>query len=86
MADVPTEVTTLLPQAPRLWCEHDRLLVDDVEVAWWVDADGVHAATTDGLARGLAFAAGRWPARHALARLLVEPGDAVRLVVEDAAG
>ena len=86
VVDVPTEVTTLLPQAPRLWCEHDRLLVDDVEVAWWVDAGGVHAATTDGLARGLAFAAGRWPARHALARLLVEPGDAVRLVVEDAAG
>ncbi|MEO7745219.1 MAG: hypothetical protein ABIV05_03220, partial [Actinomycetota bacterium] len=85
-ADVPTEVTTLLPQAPRQWCEHDRLLVDDVEVQWWVDAGGVHAATTDGLARGLAFAAGRWPARHALARLLAEPGDVVRLVVEDAAG
>ena len=86
LADVPTEVTTLLPQAPRQWCEHDRLLVDDVEVQWWVDAGGVHAATTDGLARGLALAAGRWPARHALARLLVEPGDVVRLVVEDAAG
>ena len=86
VAEVPTEAKALLPQGSGHWCEHDRLLVDGIEVQWWVDAGGVHAATTDGLARGLAFAAGRWPARHALARLLVEPGDVVRLAVEDAAG
>ena len=38
------------------------------DVAWWVDDRGtVHAATTDGLARGLAWAAGDWPARWPVA-------------------
>jgi len=86
LADVPGAVATVLPRAPRQWFEHDELLVDGVEVQWWVDRAGVHAATTDGLARGLAWAGGEWSARHAVARMLTEPGDVVRLAVEDAAG
>ena len=86
VADVPPEVATLVPDAPGQWCEHDELRVDGVAVSWWVDRAGVHAATTDGLARGLCFAAGAWAARHAVAHLLTEPGDAVRLATEDAAG
>jgi hypothetical protein len=68
------------------WVEHDDLLVDGVPVDWWV-ADGVpHAATTEGLARALAWAAGAWHLRHALAALLADPTDAGRLALEDAAG
>ena len=86
LAEVPGAVSSVLPLAPRQWREHDQLLVDGHEVAWWVDGDEVHAATSDGLARGLAWAGGDWPARHVVAQLLAEPGDVVRLLVEDAAG
>lgn len=85
-ADVPSAVRSVLPRSPVQWLEHDELLVDGVEVQWWVDQAGVHAATTDGLAQGLAWASGDWPARHAVAWVLAEPGDVVRLAVEDAAG
>lgn len=83
---VPSAVAAVLPAAPRTWHEHDELRVDGHEVDWWVSGGQVHAATADGLARGLAFAAGRWAARHAVAALLAEPADVVRMQVEDAAG
>jgi hypothetical protein len=71
------ELRRLLPDAPATWCEHDRLLVDDVEVDWWVTGDGadatVHAATTDGLVRGLSWASGQWGLRGLVAALLAEP-------------
>jgi hypothetical protein len=68
------------------WVEHDDLLVDGVPVDWWV-VDGVpHAATSEGLARALAWAAGAWHLRHALAALLADPAAAARLTLEDAAG
>jgi len=71
------EVLRLLPTAPATWREHDQLLVDGYEVDWWVNGTGpeavVHAATTDGLARGLAWAAGRWELRGLVAGLLAEP-------------
>ena len=86
VADVPGAVVTVLPGAPRQWHEHDRLLVDGHEVDWWVEGGVVHAATSDGLARALAWAAGDWPARHVVAQLLAVPGDVVRLMIEDAAG
>ncbi len=73
-ADVAAAVLSLLPGAPATWCEHDRLVVDGVEVDWWVDgADSavrVHACTLDGLARGLAWAAGAWPRRAPVGALL----------------
>jgi hypothetical protein len=86
VAEVPGAVRALVPQAPQRWIEHDELTVDGHEVDWWVTGGEVHASTSDGLARGLAWAAGDWSARHAIAQLLTEPGDVVRLLTEDAAG
>ena len=80
------EVRRLLSQAPAEWCEHDQLLVDRVEVDWWVTGDGpealVHAATTDGLALGLAWAAGRWELRGLVAGLLAEPETAADVMID----
>jgi hypothetical protein len=80
------EVRRLLSQAPAEWCEHDQLLVDGVEVDWWVTGDGsealVHAATTDGLALGLAWAAGRWELRGLVAGLLAEPETAADVMID----
>ena len=74
----------LLGGAVASWCEHDELLVDGVQVDWWVDDAGLaHAATLYGLARALAFAAGQWGLRHALdAVLLAEPADRDHIVAE----
>jgi len=80
------ELLRLLPEAPTTWCEHDRLLVDGVEVDWWVTGDGpeavVHAATTDGLALGLAWAAGRWELRGLVAGLLAEPETVADVMID----
>jgi hypothetical protein len=76
----------LLPDVPRSWCEHDQLSVDGADVDWWVDGEGpaatVHAATTDGLARGLAWAAGRWELRDLVAAVLAEPEIAGDVVID----
>jgi hypothetical protein len=46
-------------------------------------SDGqVHAATPEGLACGLAWAAGRWSLRHVLAGLLSAPESAGRLLAD----
>jgi len=80
---VPGGVRRLLPAAPDRWQEHDELTVDGHDVSWWVDHRGtVHAATTDGLARGLAWAAGDWAARWRVAALLEEPERAAELLTE----
>ena len=64
----------VLPGATQEWVEHDVLTVDGHEVDWWVDDDGrAHAATADGLARALAWAAGPWSARFLVAEVLGEP-------------
>jgi hypothetical protein len=80
------ELLRLLPEAPPTWCEHDQLIVDDVEVDWWVTGAGpdatVHAATTDGLALGLAWAAGRWELRGLVAGLLAEPETAPDVMID----
>jgi hypothetical protein len=56
------------------WVEHDDLRVAGHPVQWWVAADGtVHACTLDGLARGLAWAAGRWSDRLLLGAVLDDP-------------
>ena len=51
-------------------------------VPWRCTRGAVHAAGPDGLACGLAWAAGQWPARHLLAALLRDPGSAARLLAE----
>jgi hypothetical protein len=92
LAEVPAAVAALLTGAPRRWCEHDELVVDGVRVDWWVTAaagegDGlVHAATLEGLARGLAFAAGAWDLRWPLAAVLLEPAELPSTLVDQAFG
>ncbi|AIR99033.1 sacsin N-terminal ATP-binding-like domain-containing protein [Streptomyces glaucescens] len=73
--DVPDAVRVLLgPGTPRSYVEHEELVVDGVEIDWRVTADGVlHAATLEGVAAGLAWAAGQWPRRFEVAALLEDP-------------
>jgi hypothetical protein len=84
---VPAVVDAVLPTGPRTYVEHDELTVAGVSCEWWVDGDGdqpvCHAATTDGLARSLAWAAGRWDLRLLLAAVLADPARVDELVAED---
>jgi hypothetical protein len=80
---VPASVAGLVPGLPDTWWEHDDLMVDRQHVSWWRGPDGrVHAATVDGLARGLAAAAGRWESRLLLAAVLADPDRADELGAE----
>ncbi len=80
---VPTEVGRVLAGAPPSWHEHDQLMVGGCDVDWWVNADGeVHAATMDGLARGLAWSAGRWDRRQDVAAVLADPDQLARRLEE----
>jgi hypothetical protein len=85
---VPEGVRTLLPGAPTTWCEHEDLLVDGVDVDWWVEGHGatavVHANTFDGLARGLAWSAGAWHRRGTTLEVLTDPTRLVTAVVDEA--
>ena len=80
--DVPAVVTGVLPGAPATYQAHDPLVADGVSVPWRYAGGTVHAAGPDGLACGLAWAAGRWAARHLVAALLRDPGAAPRLRAE----
>ncbi|MFJ5968128.1 sacsin N-terminal ATP-binding-like domain-containing protein [Streptomyces sp. NPDC093060] len=73
--DVPDPVRVLLgPRTPGIYVEHEELVVDGVEIDWRVTGDGVlHAATLEGVAAGLAWAAGQWPRRFEVAALLEDP-------------
>ncbi|MEU3949494.1 molecular chaperone Hsp90 [Streptomyces sp. NPDC029526] len=73
--DVPEPVRVLLgPRTPATYVEHEELLVDGVELDWRLTPDGVlHAATLEGVAAGLAWAAGQWPRRFEVAALLEDP-------------
>jgi hypothetical protein len=79
---VPELVREVLPEAPATYLEHDRLIVDGADVPWRYTGGELHVATADGLADGLAWAAGHWPARHTLAALLLTPEEATRLLAE----
>jgi hypothetical protein len=79
---VPAIVSAVLPDAPATYYEHDQLVVDGIAVPWRYTLGAVHAAGPEGLARGLAWAAGRWSARHLLAELLRDPGGGGRLLAE----
>jgi hypothetical protein len=79
---VPPVVRAVLPGAPDTYEEHGQLIVDGVAVPWRYTGGIVHAAGPAGLARGLAWACGRWPARHLLAALLDDPAAAARLLAE----
>ncbi|MER6953164.1 molecular chaperone Hsp90 [Streptomyces sp. NPDC000618] len=73
--DVPESVRVLLgPRTPDAYVEHDELVVDGVEIDWRLTGDGVlHAATLEGVAAGLAWAARQWPRRFEVAALLEDP-------------
>lgn len=73
--EVPEPVRVLLgPRTPETYVEHDELVVDGVEIDWRLTDDGVlHAATLEGVAAGLAWAAGQWPRRFEVAALLEDP-------------
>ncbi|MGW0822127.1 sacsin N-terminal ATP-binding-like domain-containing protein [Streptomyces sp. NPDC002845] len=73
--DVPESVHVLLgPRTPATYVEHEELVVDGVELDWRRTRDGVlHASTLEGVAAGLAWAAGQWPRRFEVAALLEDP-------------
>ncbi|MEU6366349.1 molecular chaperone Hsp90 [Streptomyces sp. NPDC046931] len=73
--DVPDSVRVLLgPSTPASYVEHEELVVDGVDIDWRLTSDGVlHAATLEGVAAGLAWAAGQWPRRFEVAALLEDP-------------
>ncbi|WP_406726873.1 molecular chaperone Hsp90 [Streptomyces sp. GD-15H] len=73
--EVPESVRVLLgSRTPGTYVEHEELVVDGVEVDWRLTDDGVlHAATLEGVAAGLAWAAREWPRRFEVAALLEDP-------------
>ncbi|WP_149824596.1 sacsin N-terminal ATP-binding-like domain-containing protein [Streptomyces tailanensis] len=73
--EVPDSVRVLLgPATPSSYVEHEELVVDGVELDWRRTRDGVvHASTLEGVAAGLAWAAGQWPRRFEVAALLEDP-------------
>jgi hypothetical protein len=79
---VPAILCTALPEAPTTYYAHDRLVVDGVPVPWRYTNGAVHASGPDGLVCGLAWASGKWSARHLLAALLRDPSAAARLLAE----
>ncbi|MER7740574.1 molecular chaperone Hsp90 [Streptomyces sp. NPDC096538] len=72
---VPEAVRVLLgPRTPAVYVEHEELVVDGVEIDWRLTDDGVlHAATLEGVAAGLAWAAGQWPRRFEVGALMEDP-------------
>jgi hypothetical protein len=84
-APTPESVLALLPAVPRTWWEHEELTVDGLAVDWWVTPEReVHAATTAGLARGLALAGARWELHAAVELVLADPQRVAELAVDAA--
>ncbi|MFE9820772.1 sacsin N-terminal ATP-binding-like domain-containing protein [Streptomyces sp. NPDC005791] len=72
---VPESVRILLGAGtPDTYVEHGELRAGGVELDWRRTPDGVvHASTVEGVAAGLAWAAGQWPRRFEVAALLEDP-------------
>ncbi|SDU44923.1 sacsin N-terminal ATP-binding-like domain-containing protein [Jiangella alkaliphila] len=81
---VPDIAHTILGDPPPTYVEHDDLVVAGTSVDWWPDGDDVHAATLDGLARGLAWVTGQWAKRWVLAEALADPDALPALLADDA--
>ncbi|GGS04421.1 hypothetical protein GCM10010252_48780 [Streptomyces aureoverticillatus] len=73
--EVPESVRVLLGSGtPATYREYEELVVDGVDLEWRRTPDGVvHAATLEGVAAGLAWAARQWPRRFEVAALLEDP-------------
>ncbi len=80
--EVPALVHAVLPDAPQSYLAHDKLVVDGVGVPWRCTDGEVHAATPQGLACALAWAAGQWHSRHLLTTLLSSQDESARLLAE----
>ncbi|MEE1929618.1 molecular chaperone Hsp90 [Streptomyces sp. TRM 70351] len=80
---VPDAVRELLgARTPATYTEHDELVVAGAELDWRLTPDGVlHAATLEGVAAGLAWAAGAWPRRFETAALLEDAARGPELAV-----
>ncbi|WP_329027948.1 sacsin N-terminal ATP-binding-like domain-containing protein [Streptomyces sp. NBC_01423] len=78
---VPESVRVLLgPATPATYTEHGELRAGGVELDWRRTPDGVvHASTLEGVAAGLAWAAGQWPRRFEVAALLEDPSRTAEL-------
>ena len=79
--EVPPSVHALLgPDTPPSYIEHEELRAGGVELDWRQTPDGaIHAATLEGVAAGLAWAAGQWPRRFEVAALLEDPSRTAEL-------
>ncbi|MFC9297428.1 sacsin N-terminal ATP-binding-like domain-containing protein [Streptomyces sp. NPDC057011] len=79
--DVPESVLLLLgPSTPLTYVEHEELVAGGTELDWRRTPDGtLHAATLEGVAAGLAWAAGQWPRRFEVAALLEDPSRTAEL-------
>ncbi|MEU9114513.1 molecular chaperone Hsp90 [Streptomyces sp. NPDC048483] len=74
--EVPEAVRVLLgPATPASYLEHEALtLADGTELDWrWTPDATLHAATLEGVAAGLSWAAAQWPRRFEVAALLEDP-------------
>ncbi|MFB6817529.1 sacsin N-terminal ATP-binding-like domain-containing protein [Streptomyces sp. NPDC056347] len=78
---VPASVRALLGAGtPEVYVEHGELRAGGAELDWRRTPDGtVHAATLEGVAAGLAWAAGQWPRRFEVAALLEDPSRTAEL-------
>jgi hypothetical protein len=66
---------------------HDRLDVDGRPVPWWPGEDADHVdGTPESLGRALAWRAGAWSRRQALAEAFAFPDRAAELAAEDGVG
>jgi hypothetical protein len=66
---------------------HDRLTVDRRPVSWWPGADVDHVdGSAQALGRALAWRAGTWSRRQALAEAFAHPDRGLELAAEDAVG
>jgi hypothetical protein len=81
---VPEVLRAVLPAAPESYVHHDRLVVDGEEIPWWYEDGTVHASGPAGLARGAAWACGRWGERMTAEAVLRDPSQVAALLAEAA--
>ncbi|MFI6986671.1 sacsin N-terminal ATP-binding-like domain-containing protein [Embleya sp. NPDC050154] len=85
--EVPDDVLAAMPDAPKEYFEHEELVVSgpnesELDADWrYVDGQ-VHATTFEGVARGLAWAAGEWHRRFEVEQLLTHPENAAHFATE----
>jgi hypothetical protein len=79
---VPEVVGRILPAAPETYRSHDPLVVDGRPVPWWIRDGVVHADGPGGLARGVAWAVGRWSDRLLVEAALRDPDALATLLAE----